>query len=88
MTKDAPVITIGRAGYSVNDIQVSGSTAVSRRHCLIVNSKNDVWLVDLNSTGTYIGDTRVQSKARLIGVSKVRVGKSELIIKSDKTKLL
>lgn len=86
--KDNAVVTVGREGYKVNDIQVSGSTSVSRRHCLIVNSKSDVWLFDLNSTGTYLNEIRVQKKARLNGVCKVKIGASELIIKTDKTQLI
>ena len=46
------IIKFGRKGYDVNDIEVNGGTSISRRHCLIVNCKNDVWLYDLESTGT------------------------------------
>jgi hypothetical protein len=32
--------------------RVSGEN-VSRRHCVIINSKDNIWLYDLDSTGTY-----------------------------------
>ena len=45
---DAPVISIGREDG--NDIRLSAQTGVSRRHCVIVNYLDDVWVYDLEST--------------------------------------
>ncbi len=74
----------------VNDVLlVPGGTAISRRHCLIVNSKADVWLYDLGSTGTYLNDVRITSKTPIIGLNKLTVNNIEYTINTDeKNKLL
>jgi serine/threonine protein kinase len=51
-----PIIKFGREHYDVNDMKVPGGTAISRRHCVIVNYKDDIWIYDLNSTGTYVNE--------------------------------
>lgn len=85
---EKPIIKLGRKGYDVNDIQVSGGTSISRRHCLIVNSKDDVWIYDLNSTGTYLNDVKINYKAPLIGLNKLRFSNVEYMVTTDKNKLL
>ena len=82
------IITFGREGYRGNDEQVADSTKVSRRHCVVVNCRDDVWLYDLDSTGTYVNDERVKGKVPLIGRSIVRVGSKEFVITSDKDNLI
>ncbi len=82
------IVTFGREGYSVNDIEVPGSSSVSRRHCVVVNCRNDVWLYDLASTGTYVNGERVKEKLPLVGRSTVRIGSKEFIITSDKDNLI
>ena len=82
------IITFGRHGYAVNDVQVAKGASVSRRHCLIVNCKDDVWLYDLESTGTYINNERVKAKAPLIGLCTLRIGGVEYRVTTDKGKLL
>ena len=82
------IVTFGRHGYDVNDVQVAGGASVSRRHCLIVNCKDDVWLYDLESTGTYLNDERVKSKAPMIGLNTLRIGGVEYRVTTDKSKLL
>ena len=82
------IITFGREGYQANDVQVAGSTNVSRRHCVVVNCRDDVWLYDLDSTGTHVNGERVKGKLPLIGRNIVRVGNKELIITSDKDNLI
>ncbi len=82
------IITFGRDGYPVNDVQIAGGTSVSRRHCLVVNGRDDVWLYDLGSTGTYVNGVRVEGKVPLIGRTVLRVGGKECIITSDKNKLI
>lgn len=82
------VITFGREGYRGNDVQVAGSTTVSRRHCVIVNCRDDVWLYDLESTGTYLNGERVKGKAPLIGRNTIRIGTKEIMVMTDKDNLL
>lgn len=38
---EKPIIKLGRLGYSCNDIQLAGHNVFSRRHCVIINSKDD-----------------------------------------------
>ena len=66
------IIKFGREGFEVNDVLIPGGTAISRRHCLIVNCKDDVWIYDLGSTGTYVNDERVIGKVPLIGLNTMR----------------
>jgi tetratricopeptide (TPR) repeat protein len=82
-----PIIKFGRENYQVNDVRVPGGTAISRRHCVIVNFKDDIWIYDLNSTGTYVNEKRINIKAPLIGRNSVRLGKVEYEFTNDKTKL-
>ena len=85
---DKRIIKFGREGYEVNDVQVRGGTAISRRHCLIVNCKDDVWLYDLGGTGTYVNNEKVVDKVPLIGLSTIRIDKAEYKITADQNKLL
>jgi serine/threonine protein kinase len=82
------IIKFGRKGFDVNDIEIPGGTSISRRHCLIINCKDDVWLYDLNSTGTYVNNDLVKDKVPLIGLNTIRIGKVEYQITTDKDKLL
>lgn len=83
-----PIIKFGREEYNQNDIQVSGSNAVSRRHCVIINSKNNVWLYDLESTDTELNDEIVVNKVPLIGYNKLKIRDIYFTITTDKSKLL
>jgi pSer/pThr/pTyr-binding forkhead associated (FHA) protein len=71
-----------------NNIEVSGGNAVSRRHCVIINSKDNVWLYDLESTGTEINDEIITNKAPLIGYTKLKIKDIYFILTTDKSKLL
>jgi tetratricopeptide (TPR) repeat protein len=82
------IITFGREGYRANDLEIAGNTTVSRRHCVVVNCHDDVWLYDLESTGTYVNGERVKGKAPLIGRNIVRIGNKEFVITSDKDALI
>lgn len=82
-----PILKFGREGYQVNDVNVPGGTAISRRHCVIVNYKDDIWVYDLASTGTYLNDKRVNIKAPLIGRNTLRIGNEEYEFTNDKSKL-
>jgi serine/threonine protein kinase len=83
-----PIIKFGRTEYYQNNIEVSGGNAISRRHCLIINSKDNVWLYDLESTGTELNDKKVINKTPLIGFNKIRINDVFFKITTDKTKLL
>jgi len=81
------IIKFGRESYDVNDVKVSNGTAISRRHCVIVNFKDDIWLYDLSSTGTYVNGNRVVNKTPLIGRNNIRISKTEYEFTNDKSKL-
>ncbi|MBL7965650.1 MAG: protein kinase [Prolixibacteraceae bacterium] len=83
-----PIVKIGREHFGDNDLNVPGGTAISRRHCLIVNCRDDIWLYDLDSTGTFLNGEPVNSKAPLVGKNILRIGNTEYEITNDKTKLL
>lgn len=83
-----PIIKFGRTEYSQNNIEVSGGNAVSRRHCVIINSKDNVWLYDLESTGTDLNDERVTNKIPLIGFNKITINNVFFTFTTDKSKLL
>jgi hypothetical protein len=83
-----PIIKFGREEYNQNDIQVSGSNAISRRHCVIINTKDNVWLYDLESTGTELNDEIVVNKAPLIGFNKLAINGVYFTFTTDKSKLL
>jgi pSer/pThr/pTyr-binding forkhead associated (FHA) protein len=83
-----PIIKFGRTEYTQNNIEVSGESAVSRRHCVIINSKDNVWLYDLDSTGTYLNDEKVTNKAPLIGFNKLVINSVYFKITTDNNKLI
>jgi len=83
-----PIIKFGREEYDLNDYQVPGGNAISRRHCLIINSKDNVWLYDLESTGTYLNDEKVTKKMPIIGFNILSINDVDYTITTDKTKLL
>ena len=83
-----PIIKIGREQFEQNDIQVNGSIAISRRHCVIINTKDNVWLYDLGSTGTKVNDEVVFNKIPLIGYSKITINTTFFDITTDEKKLL
>lgn len=87
-TISKPIIKFGREGFIENDIEVSSGTSISRRHCVIINSKDNVWLYDLESTGTYLNNDEVNNKTPLIGYNKLTINKIDFTITTDKNKLL
>lgn len=82
------IIKIGRKGYGGNIIAVEESTAVSRRHCLLINAKDDYWLYDLNSTGVLLDGKKIESKVAIIGLKKITIHNTEIKVNTDKSKLL
>jgi serine/threonine protein kinase len=87
-TLSKPIIKFGRDGFNENDVEVSSGTSISRRHCVIINSKDNVWLYDLESTGTYLNDEEVINKTPLIGHNKLSISKIDFTLTTDKNKLL
>jgi len=75
-----PVITVGR----LDDNRISlEDTHVSRRHCVIVNYLDDVWIYDLDSTqGVFVDGKRIDRKAYLEGVHVLTLGQTELTLRS------
>lgn len=84
---DKAIIKIGRNHILENDIKVPGGNIISRRHAVIINYKDDTWIYDLNSTGTYLNNDKVTIKAPLLGRNLIRIGKTEFEITNDQGKL-
>jgi serine/threonine protein kinase len=80
------IVGIGRS--QSNQFIISDHLA-SRRHCLVVNFPDDIWLYELNSTsGTFVDDKKVRRKQFLLGVRDVRIGDSQFQIASRSDFLL
>lgn len=70
----APLVSIGF--LPANDIVLTTKN-VSRRHAVIANFPDEVWLYDLGSTcGTMLGDEAVVGRAFLDGVHRISIGDS------------
>jgi hypothetical protein len=81
-----PLVTIG--SFAANDIVLKESS-VSRRHCAIVNYRDDVWLYDLGSTlGTAIDGRPLAARMLLDGVHDVAIGMARIRIASSSDRLL
>lgn len=73
-----PIITIGC--LDSNDVTLD-SRGVSRRHCVVVNRPDDVWLYDLESTvGTRVDEEQISGSQHLAGVHNVELGEVSLRI--------
>jgi serine/threonine protein kinase len=73
-----PIVSIG--SLTANDVVVN-QESVSRRHCVLVNYSDDVWLYDLDSTvGTTVDGQRLAGRMLLDGVHEVTVGRARLRI--------
>jgi len=73
-----PIICLGR---SLENDLVFREMSVSRRHCVLINYPEDVWLHDLGSThGTYIDGHRVESPVFLERRCRISIGDSELTV--------
>jgi len=82
------IITFGRQGYPQNDIEISGGASISRRHCLIINAKNDIWLVNLSSTGVYVDEEKIEDRISLVGVHTIKIGNTKMQLATSKDKLI
>ena len=82
----APFISIGL--FPGNDI-VLDDKYVSRRHAIIVNFPDDVWLYDLESTsGTMIDKDPVCGRVFLDGVHQITIGKSVIEVAAQANLLI
>jgi serine/threonine protein kinase len=80
------IVTIGSSPS--NDIRLEDKS-VSRRHCVIVNLPDDVWLYDLGSTvGTVVDGERVTPRVHLDGVHEIDIGRVGIKVASRSDKLL
>jgi len=74
------LITIGN--FPENTFQVQ-DPSVSRRHAVIVNTANEVWIHDLHSTiGVWTDGERVERKRILMGVHDVLIGKVRVRVRA------
>lgn len=81
-----PLITLGR--FTSNHISLDQS-GISRRHAVIVNQPDDVWIYDLGSVvGTSVDGERIFGKAYLDGVPTVDIGTRKIRIATDKGLLI
>lgn len=70
------LISIGK--LAANSLPIDAPSA-SRRHAVIVNMGNEVWLHDLHSTvGTWLDGIQIHGKRPLMGVHDVRIGNAPL----------
>jgi serine/threonine protein kinase len=82
------LIPVGRWGYQMNKIKELESSSISRRHFILINSKNDIWLYNLSQTGTIVDGEKIMDKKFLHGLHHIRIGDTELSIKTDANLLL
>jgi tetratricopeptide (TPR) repeat protein len=81
-----PIVTIG--SLRANDV-VLDDASVSRRHCLIVNYFQDVWLYDLDSTvGTMVDGRSLKGRMFVEGVCEVSVGRVRLRVSGSSDMLV
>ena len=82
-----PIVTIGH--LPSNDVVLPDNT-VSRRHCLIINYPDDVWLHDLGSTrGTIVDGQEVRDSMFLNSLHEVQVGpKARLSVAANVERLV
>lgn len=81
-----PLITLGR--FAVNNIPFD-QAGISRRHSVIVNHPDDVWIYDLGSVvGTSVDGERICGKTFLDGVHTVDIGTRKIRVATDKGLLI
>ncbi len=85
---DEHIISFGREGYNYNTFSHFNDNQISRRHFVIINQRNNVWLYDLSTFGTYVDGKKVNKKAFLLGRCEVKFGNQKIYIKSDRDLLL
>ena len=74
------IVTIGRSEENLFRLS---DNSVSRRHCVVVNFSDDVWVYDLDSTqGVVVDGTRVDRKAYLEGLCTLKICATAVKIRS------
>lgn len=85
-SQQTPLITLGR--LESNNIPF-GQNGISRRHAVIINFPNDVWIYDLGSvTGVKVDNKRVRGKTFLDGVHVISIGARTIKVATDKGLLI
>lgn len=80
------IVTFG--SLSTNDFPINDGS-VSRRHCVIVNYPDDVWIYDLESTmGTHIDGERLGGRKFLDGVHDVQIGQVRIRVAASSDLLI
>lgn len=82
------IISFGRKGYDYNTFSLFDDTMVSRRHFVIVNQKNNVWMYNMSGLGSMLNGVKVMDKVFLHGRCEIELGKYKVIVKSDSIMLL
>ncbi len=85
---DERIISFGRKGYNQNTFSPFEDNLISRRHFLIVNQKDNVWLYDFSTLGTYVDGTKVNHEAFLLGRHEIKFGQHKIIFKSKSDLLI
>jgi len=81
-----PLITFGRLDSNHIPFNRNG---ISRRHAVIVNLPDDVWIYDLGSvTGTAVDGESVRGKTFLNGVHTVNIGSRTIRVATDEGLLI
>lgn len=74
------LISIGNLPENTFRVQ---DPSISRRHAVIVNTANEVWIHDLHSTiGIWTDEVRVERKRILMGVHDVLIGKVRIRVRA------
>ena len=76
------IITFGRKFFS-NDFGIADDIAISRRHFVIINCRNDVWLHNLSDVDIYVDDILIEGRFFLNGLHVIRVSDYEFYLKTD-----
>lgn len=85
-SQQTPLVTLGR--LDANNIPF-GQNGISRRHAVIINLPNDVWIYDLGSaTGVKLDGQRVRGKAFLDGVHVLSIGTRNIKVATDEGLLI
>lgn len=81
-----PLITLGH--FECNNIPFN-QNGISRRHAVIVNYPDDVWIYDLGSVaGVSVDGEPVRGKAFLDGVHTVDIGSRKIRIATEESLLI
>ena len=81
-----PIITIGT--LEQNEVPLK-SQSISRRHAVILNWPNDVWICDLGSTqGTTVDGEKIIGRRFLSGVHEVDIGSKTISLATNASLLV